>query len=242
MTNHNGSPDQSALLADLVSRLEDAREIYAPELPDHGRFAAKAALGACIMFAMRAIPNGLDLVLPLRDLLDGIDDLAKGHIAPMLEYQPKQRMRHLPRQIETFGAMAAVLMELNLRSLGREAAAEKAAQDLNERGFRDERGNPIAAKRLEDWRDTAKEGGDRLGAKRFKDYVKKLSAVDEQRAREEVFRSLAAIPGSRIPNGPPAIRNPLRRRQFHLAGVHKTEDEYSSTSGESEAIQPTVLQ
>jgi hypothetical protein len=173
LTTHNGSPDQSALLADLVSRLEYAREIYAPELPDHGRFAVMAALGACNIFIMRAIPNGLDLVLPLRDLLDGLADLEKGHLAPMLKYSPKQGMRHLSRQVETFRAMAAVLMELNLKSLGRNAAAEKAAQDLNERGYCDERGKPITAERLADWRDTAKEGGDRLGAKRFKDYVKK---------------------------------------------------------------------
>lgn len=195
MTADYGSPGQGSPLSDLAFRLEYARDNYTPD----GRFAAKAALGACNIFIMRAIPNGLDLVVPLRALLDALDDLEGGRTAPLLKRRKRGGGRYIPRDIETFRAMAAVLMQINQRSLSREAAAEKAAQDLNALGFCDERGEPIRAKRVEDWRDKVNEGGDSLGAKRFKDYVEQLKCVDEKRAYEEVLLSLRAIPGSRIP-------------------------------------------
>jgi hypothetical protein len=203
MTADYSSPGQGSPLSDLAFRLEYARENYTPDLSDHGRIAAKAALGACILFIKQAIPNGLDLVLPLRELLDGLDDLERNLTGPMLESRKKGGGHYIPRNIETFRAMAAVLMEINRRSRGRKAAAEKAAHDLSELGFRDERGDPISASRLEDWRDNIKREGNSLGAKRFWDYVTKLKIVDEERAYEEVLRSLRVIPGSRIPNSPP---------------------------------------
>jgi hypothetical protein len=87
-------------------------------------------------------------------------------------------------------------------SLGRKAAAEKAAKDLNELGFCDERADPITAARLEDWRDSIKRHGNSTGAKRFWYYVTKLKSVDQERAYEEILRSLRVIPGNRITDGP----------------------------------------
>jgi hypothetical protein len=201
MTADYGTPGQGSFLADLAFRLEYARENYVPDLPDSSRFAAIAALGACIIFIEREIPNGLDLVVPLRELLDGLADLKRNRVAGMLKPAKREGGHYIPRGVETFRAMAAVLMEINRRSRGRKAAAEKAAHDLNELRFCDERGDPISASRLEDWRDNIKRERNSLGANRFWDYVTKLKSVDEERAYEEVLRSLRVIPGSRIPNG-----------------------------------------
>jgi hypothetical protein len=205
MTPDFSAPGQGSLLADLAFRLEYAREYYSRDLTDQDRFAAIAALGACMMFIERQIPNGLDLILPLRELCDALADLNKNHVARMLKPPKRGGGHYLPRGVETFRAMAAVLMEINRRRLGRKAAAEKVAKDLYELGFFDERGCPISGSRVEDWRDNIKRDrkSESMGAKRFWDYITKLKAIDEERAYEEVLRSFRVIPGLQIPNSPP---------------------------------------
>jgi hypothetical protein len=202
MTADYAAPNQGSPLSDLAFRLEFARDRYPSDPLDSGRYSAKAALGACIMFILRTVPNGLDLVLPLRELLDGLDDLDRNCVGRMLRPQSIGGGHPIPRSVEIFRAMAAALMEINRRSVGRKAAAEKAAKDLNELGFCDERGGPITAARLEDWRDNIKRRGNTTGAKRFWDYVTKLKSVGQEYACDEVLRSLKVIPGNRITNGP----------------------------------------
>lgn len=208
MREEDKAPDGNAYLPDLISGLQYARSIYMPDGPDHGRFSAKAGLAACIQFALRAVPNGIHLAMPLRELLDGLDELDIGLRSPMLRHKAKRGGHQNRRGIETFRAMAAVLMEIYIwEGKERDEAAKAAAQELNQHGYRDERGNPISATRVEDWRDRVNEGGDNLGANRFKAMCRDLRAFDHEGARQEVFNSLSLIPGTRIPSGARSNKN-----------------------------------
>jgi hypothetical protein len=200
--------DGSTHLPDLISGLEHARSFYSSDTPDHGRFAAKAALAACIRFAFRTIPNGIELIMPLRELLDGLDELDAGLQPPMLRRKMKKGGLPIRRGIETFRATAAVLMELYVqKGMKREKAAQTVAGELNELGHRDERGNLISAERVDDWRYKVSEGGDSLGAKRFRGMCEDVGRLDLQQARLLLFESLSLIPGTRIPNGAGSDRN-----------------------------------
>lgn len=208
MQEEDKSIDANTHLLDLISGLQYARSIYRPDGPDHGRFAAKAGLAACIRFALRAIPNGIDSVMPLRELLDGLADLDAGLQSPMLRHKRKKGGRQTRRGVETFRATAAVLMEIYIEEgKQRDAAAAIVAKELNQHGYSDERGNPISAKRVEDWRDKVNEGGDSLGAKRFNGLSQDLKPLDPDKARQLVFESLSLIPGTRIPSGARSNRN-----------------------------------
>jgi hypothetical protein len=143
MTADYSTPNQGSFLSDLVFRLEYARDNYTSDPLDTGRFSAKAALGACIIFIVRSIPNGPDLVLPLRELLEALDDLENNRIGRMVKARSIGGGQYIPRSVKTFRTMAAVLMEISRRSQSRPAAAEKVAQDLHKLGFCDEGGEPI---------------------------------------------------------------------------------------------------
>ena len=206
----NGDAEFAALLTRLVTTLQHSRAMYAFDTIDHRRFAAKASLAACNLFIIRAIPNGIDLVKPLRELLDCLSDLDKGIKCPVLTPPRKRRgARPTSRGVETFRATAAVLMEIyQWEGKLRLDAAEAAANDLNQRGYCDERGKAITAGRIEDWRDRVNEGGDSLGATRFEALCAELKVYSCQEARQLVFQSLSLIPGSRIPIDPAIERIP----------------------------------
>ena len=208
MRAEDKSVDGNTHLPDLISGLEEARSFYSSDTQDHGRHAALVALAACIRFAFRTIPNGIDLIMPLRELLDGLDELDSGLQPPMLRRRTKKGGLPIRRGIETFRATAAALMELYSKSgMGRDKAAATVAAELNERGHRDERGNLISASRVEDWRDKVSEGGDSLGAKRFRGFCQDIERFDIRQARLLLFKSLSVIPGTRIPNGAGSDRN-----------------------------------
>lgn len=202
------SVDANAHLPALISSLEYAKSFYNTDSPDQSRFAAIAALAACIQFTFRTIPNAIDLIMPLRELLDGLDELDAGLQPPMLRRRKKKGGLPVRRGIETFRATVAALMEVYSKSgMRRDEAAATVATELNDRGHRDERGNLIAAERVEDWRDKVSEGGDSLGAKRFRGLCQDMGRFDIQQARLLLFESLSFIPGTRIPNGACSDRN-----------------------------------
>jgi hypothetical protein len=199
MTADYATPNQGSPLSDLVFRLEYARDKYTADPSDTGRFAAKAALGACMIFIMQTVPGapGLDLILPLRELSEGLYDLERNCVGRMLKPQKIGGGHCIPGSVEKFRAMAAALMEINRRSRGRMAAAEKVAQDLNKLGFCDDGGKAITGERVATWRDSVKQQRDGVGSGRFWDYIQKLKCVDENSAYQEVLMSLRVMPGSR---------------------------------------------
>ena len=196
----NTSSGISAQFSMLVIRLKELRAMYEFDEVEDRRFAAKLSLAACNRFIIRSVPNGIDLVKPIRELLDCLSDLDKGISSPMLASPRKKKGgRPISRGLETFRATAAVLMEMYKREGKlRLDAAEAAASDLNEWGYCDERGKAITAERLEDWRDKANEGGDGLEAKRFKALCQELKLYNFEVARQAIFDSLSLIPGNRM--------------------------------------------
>lgn len=208
MPGEENSVDANTHLPALISSLQHARSFYSSDSPDHSRFAAMAALTACIQFTFRTIPNAIDLIMPLRELLDGLDELNAGIQPPMLRQKKKKGGRSLRRGVETFRAMVAALMELySNNGMGRDEAAARVAAELGECGYSDERGNPISAERVADWRDKVSEGGDSVGAKRFRDTCQDMGRFDLREARQHLFGSLRLIPVTKIPNATVSDRN-----------------------------------
>ena len=201
-------PSADDHLKRMAGMLEWAQTMYLSEMPDRERIAARTAVAACINFVIATIPNGIDLVLPLRDLNYALHSLDQGISVAMLKRAKKTGGRKTPISTEVFRSMAAVLMELYSKAgSGRSQAAENAAERLAEMGYRDDGGQMIAASQIEDWRDKVNEGGDSLGVKRFRkalEVVGKIQPDDPDKAIELVLESLSAIRRPDVPQ----VRNP----------------------------------
>jgi hypothetical protein len=201
-------PSADDQLKRMAGMLEWAQTMYLSEMPDRERIAARTAVAACINFVIATIPNGIDLVLPLRELNYALHGLDQGVPAPMLERTTTTGGRRISISTELFRSMAAVLMELYSKAgSGRSQAAKSAAERLAEMGYRDGDGQMIAASQIEDWRDKVNEGGDSLGVKRFKkalEVVRTIQPDDPQKAIELVLESLSAIRRPDVPQ----VKNP----------------------------------
>jgi hypothetical protein len=201
-------PSADDHLKQMASMLEWAQTMYLSEMPDRERIAARTAVAACMKFVIATMPDGIDLVLPLRELNYALHGLDQGVPSPMLERAKKTGGRKTSISTEVFRSMAAVLMELYSKAgSGRSQAAESAAERLAEMGYRDGSGQMIAASQIEDWRDKVNEGGDSLGVKRFRkalEVVRKVQPDDPEKAIELVLERLSAFRRPDVPQ----VRNP----------------------------------
>lgn len=190
-------------LSEFAAALQDAREKYGLDTTsEHRRRAAKISLGACILLVIRTIPSGIDVVKPLRELFDCLDDLDSGIKPAMLTSPRRKGGRRTSRGVETFRATVAVLMEAyQQKGDRRDDAAEATAHDLNHQGYRDEKGRELTARRIEDWRDKVKEGGFSLGAERFRAQCESVEPYRFEEARQLILDSLSLIPSNRIVSG-----------------------------------------
>ncbi|MFZ1922695.1 MAG: hypothetical protein WAU57_13780, partial [Xanthobacteraceae bacterium] len=177
------------------------------------RIGIRTALAGCVNFIVKAVPDGINLVLPLRELLYALHDLDDGPAAPFL--RPSKRGRggqRMSRSTEAFRATAAALMELHRRSgMSRQDAAEQTAQELNKLGYRDDQLELISGSQVEDWRDKVNEGGDSLGARRFRKILEFSNSIftnDREETIRFVVESFGAIARKPIPIERASNQNP----------------------------------
>lgn len=211
MGNENMAVVMARELVGLNRMLTVGRTIYMSGTPDSDRIGIRTALSGCINFIKQVLPDGVDLVPPLSDLLYALHDLDKGHASSFLKPIPKRGGRHIAISLELFRAMAAALMELYQQAgKSRSEAAAEVAQKLDSLGYHDGK-KAISAERVEDWRDKVSEGGNSLGAKRFKSVltsVRKAHPDDPVAAIGLVFDALPPAVRSLIPTQPASDRNP----------------------------------
>jgi hypothetical protein len=121
------------------------------------RTAVRIALNAVSSFVDNVFSLDQELRQPLNELLYGLDDLDRGQVIQLLK--PNKTSHRAKKSLSAghLRAAAAALMDLYQQAgMARETAARQAALKLNGAGYRDDKGQSVAAKQVKRWRDDLK--------------------------------------------------------------------------------------
>ena len=202
MSEHGAAGGPSIPLGELLNfsfLLKVARTQFHTEDPDHGRSGARNTIIAAIHFISRVLPDGPELVLPLKSILYGLEDLDNGHVPPILTRAKLGKKGPVALGSRITRAMAAALMDLYQQAgQERRASAISASQKMNHLGYRDDKRMKISATQVENWRDTMKEnqGADDLPARQYATTLSMLAGMfpgKPERAAEFFLQNLPFI-------------------------------------------------
>ena len=172
---------------------------------DAGSFEQKRASLRLALIALSGViantfPNGAELAAPINELAYALEDLDQGR-RPALLQAPKAR-RGRPgtsNSSRLFRALAAALMEFELRTEGsKERAARRAARHLAQLGYTD-RGSEITFKQVQEWREemsAAPVSSVDRGAQRYHYTVRMLTEAFPEDPRAAVSLLLESLPGA----------------------------------------------
>jgi len=157
-------------------------------------------------FVGNVFPIDQGFSVPLNELRYALYDLDRGKVVGLLDPSKVGHRPPDPVAKALFIASAAALMNLYQHmGMSRELAARQTATKLNELGYRDEAGDRITAKRVENWRDRMKEReGEKndIAAGRYAALVSDLMMKQPSEAEKAAECLLAALP-EMIPPGIP---------------------------------------
>jgi hypothetical protein len=144
-------------LRQLSLQLQLASKGFQVSAESKRRPAVRVALSALSNFVSNVFAPDQELCLPLNQLLFELQDLDGGPPGSLLKPTKISHRAKTPLAIRLFRAMAAALMDIYQQAdVPRKVAASRAANKLNELGYRDERGQRIVPKKVESWRDELK--------------------------------------------------------------------------------------
>jgi len=125
---------------------------YDPAAQDSGRSSARVALIAVMEFLAVLYPKLSPLPLALQDLLQGLTDLDRGTVIPLLTRSKKRGRRPNELADELFRAIAAAAMTSLMKSpeMDRDLAARNIARRLSEMGYGPGR---LTSAQLSKWRE-----------------------------------------------------------------------------------------
>lgn len=151
-------PDLTPELVRLHHKLQFATKEFRSRAGNERRPAVRIVLNALSDFLGNVYALDQDLRLPINELLYAIDDLDRGKVVALLKPAKVDHRPPNPLSNGLLRADAAALMDIYQQDkMTREQAASQAAFKLNELGYRNENGQRIAAKEIENWRDQMKE-------------------------------------------------------------------------------------
>jgi hypothetical protein len=132
--------DRQAEVAAAIQRLWIRMQMassYDPAAPDSGRSSARFALIAVMDFLAVLYPTLSPLPLALQDLLQGLADLNRGTVIPLLAPSKKRGRRPNELSDELFRAIVAAAMTSLMRDqeMDRDLAARNIARRLSEMGY-----------------------------------------------------------------------------------------------------------
>jgi hypothetical protein len=141
----------AAAIQEFWIRLQMASS-YDPTAQDSGRSSARIALTAVLEFLAVLYPKLSPLPLSLQDLLQGLTDLDRGTVIPLLTPPKKRGRRTNQLSDELFRAIAAAAMTslMNSPEMDRKLAARNIARRLSEMGYGP---GKITTVQIEKWRE-----------------------------------------------------------------------------------------
>lgn len=195
-------------LRELALRLRVASNGFQASAENKRRPAVRIALSALSEFVSNAFALDQELCLPLNQLLYGLEDLDGGPPGLLLKPTKVSHRAKKPLAIRLFRAMAAALMDIYQQAdVPRKVAASRAANKLNGLGYRDEKGQRIAPKNIERWRDELKApmGKSDLAVDRYRFMLEILNSKhpnEPESAAEFLLDVLPGIAARSIPRKP----------------------------------------
>jgi hypothetical protein len=198
MDDANRQQVLTAELLKLSALLRQATDGFQAGNSEMRRPAVRIALGGLSEFVGNVFALDQELRLPLNHLLYGLHDLDHGQSGSLLKRTKVRHRSKGPLSVRLFHAMAAALMDVYQQAKPpRESAAIRAAHKLNELGYRDEKGQHIAAKSVNRWRNelNAVRGKGDLAADRYKYLKKMLKSKYPDRPEKAAQFLLDVLPG-----------------------------------------------
>jgi hypothetical protein len=127
----------TAAIQQLWMKLQMA-SAYNPAEPDHGRSSARIALIGMLEFLSVLFPDTPTLPIALQDLLQGLVDLDRGTVIPLLTPAETRGRRPNPLSDDLSRALVAAAMTslMTDRKMSRELASRNIARRLSEMGYR----------------------------------------------------------------------------------------------------------
>jgi hypothetical protein len=203
--------DQSEALQAVIRRCSGALKLalsgYDPAQPENARACMRIALVGVIQLLADLYPDDQKFLLPLRELLYGLNDLDHGKVLPFLRPTKVPNSPGNSLSYELFKAIPAAAMTcLMKKGKSRAEAAREVARSLSQMGFTDPSGKPISAAQITGWRvkmmtELAREN---LAAARYQSALNWVSAMEPQVAAQFLLGSLPDLSPSKNPKKPPA--------------------------------------
>jgi len=146
------SDQVTAAIQELWRKLQIA-SAYSPTQPDRGRSSVRIALIGVLEFLSILFPDAPTLPVGLQDLLQGLVDLDRGGVIPLLE--PADLHGRPPNSlgVELFRAIPAAAMTLLMEGrhgMSLEQAGREIASRLSKLGYR---GGRISHQKIAKWRE-----------------------------------------------------------------------------------------
>ena len=151
LVHRNRQAELTAAFQQLGMMLQMA-SAYDPAQPDHGRSSAKIALIGIMNFLAVLSPQSDTLPIALQDLLQGLVDLDRGTVIPLLAPADLRGRPPTPFSDELLRGLAAAAMTLLMERgvMARKEAAEEIARRLNRLGYGPDR---LSAVQVSKWRE-----------------------------------------------------------------------------------------
>lgn len=187
-------------ILELTFLLRASQVMFDPDATDHGRTGVKNALVAFQWFVARVCPNGIELVLPINELLYALEDLDRGRLAPMFHHVVSGGRHPTALSMKLFRAMAAVIMTLYQNPKMRvDDPASAVARKLNQLGYRDDGNKRITGAQVNAWRNEVRstKGKNTLEGKRYKTTLSLLLKQYPSDPKGAVRLVLSSLPAMR---------------------------------------------
>jgi hypothetical protein len=198
----------AAAIQQFWIRLQIA-SLYDPAAQDSGRSSARIALIAVMEFLAVLYPKLSPLPLALQDLLQGLADLDRGTVIPLLTRSKKRGRRPNDLSDELFRAIAAAAMTSLMKAseMDRDLAARNIARRLSEMGYGP---GKLTAVQLAKWREKmmTERAAENLAVQRYELALKWVKELEPAEAVRFLLSNLPILHPTYFPKrrSPPPSR------------------------------------
>lgn len=189
-----------AELATAMELLPLAAGSYDPNGPDYGRRGARNTLIAVVRLLAVLFPNTPTLPLALQDLLQGLADLDRGTVIPLLKPAKVRGRPPNPLGNDLFRALAAAAMTCLMEQQGMslDLAARDIATRLRRLGYPAGR---ISHRNIAKWREKmmTERAAENLGVQRYQLALKSTRQMTANEAVTFLLNSLTTLSAGEFP-------------------------------------------
>ena len=189
----------TAAILELWRKLQIA-SAYSPAQPDHGRGCARIALIGVLEFLSVLYPDTPTLPLVLQDLLQGLVDLDRGTVIPLLEPTGVRGRPPDPLSSELFRALVAAAMTILMKNgeMSRELAARDIAARLSKLGYRLGR---IPHVKIAKWREKmmTESRRENLAVQRYELALELVKELEPDKAVEFLLKNVQTLSPAEFP-------------------------------------------